>query len=406
MELFYFIYRFSIEGHSLTVVASDGSHIKSIENVDYLIIQPGERYDIIVHANNTEQRNFWIWAETIESGGRVFYNPVDKHRAEAILHYNEYNATDIAEINETKTCTPSSKCKAVNCPFTQYGNIMNCINVEQFESLPSISIPPSIHSPNITLFYSISFIGPGHHIDGINFRLPANPPLTEYAKYQSSNDKCPRRGCDLDTEPLCSCTQEIDIGDLPRESVVEIIIVNRNAKINNRFGTPHPFHLHGHYFYVADIGYGEYDENGLYLRATDDVECIVRSNNQTCPNYFTTVEDDNGNFKQEVRWKSMNVLNTQNKALPRKDTLVVPYGGYAVIRFVVDNPGWWLFHCHIQSDQTDGMAAVIGELVNELIDPNDLDPPNSSCMPASSYNLKGSFLMIIHFIVFLSLALF
>ena len=45
-----------------------------------------------------------------------------------------------------------------------------------------------------------------------------------------ANDVCPRRGCDLDTEPLCSCTQEIDIGDLPRESVVEIIIVNRSAK--------------------------------------------------------------------------------------------------------------------------------------------------------------------------------
>ena len=412
--MFYFIYRFSIEGHSLTVVASDGSPIKSIENVDYLIISPGERYDVVVHANNTERRNFWIWAETIESAGRVFYNPVNKHRAEAILHYNEYNVTDIAEINETKSCNSSSRCKAVNCPFKQYSNIMKCINAEQFESLPSVSIPSSIHSPNVTLFYSISFIGPGHHVDGINFRLPANPPLTEHAKYQNSNDKCPRRGCDLDREPLCSCTQEIDIGDLPRDSVVEIIIVNRNTRRNNRFGAPHPMHLHGHYFYVAEIGYGEYNENGLYINATDDVECIVKSNNQTCPNHFTTVEDDNGNFKQEVRWKNMNVINTQNKALPRKDTLTVPYGGYAVIRFVVDNPGWWLFHCHIQSDQTDGMAVVIAELLDELTDPNDLNPPNNSCMPAecepcmpaSSYNVRGSLLMIIYIIIFISVVLF
>ena len=117
----FFAFRFSIEGHSLTVVASDGSPINSIDDVDYVIVSPGERYDVIVHANNTKQRNFWIWAETLEeeanSINRVFYNPISKHRAEAILHYTEYSVTNITEINETKICTPSLKCKAVNCPF-------------------------------------------------------------------------------------------------------------------------------------------------------------------------------------------------------------------------------------------------------------------------------------------------
>ena len=58
--LYIYIYRFSIEGHSLTVVASDGSPIQSIENVDYLIILPGEQYDIVVHTNNTEQIGFGL----------------------------------------------------------------------------------------------------------------------------------------------------------------------------------------------------------------------------------------------------------------------------------------------------------------------------------------------------------
>ena len=163
----------------------------------------------------TEPRNFWIWAETIEdnvlSKNQIFYNPIGKHRAEAILHYSEYNGTDIAEINETKTCTPSSKCHAVNCPFPQYGTIMECTNVEQFRSLQSFPIPDSIHYPNITLFYSVGFDQTGNFIDGINFRFPANPPLTEYAEFQNSNHMCPRRGCDHDTKPMCLCTQVIDI---------------------------------------------------------------------------------------------------------------------------------------------------------------------------------------------------
>ena len=51
-----FRYRFSIEGHSLTVVASDGSPIDDIEGVDYVIINPAERYDIIVYANNRAKK--------------------------------------------------------------------------------------------------------------------------------------------------------------------------------------------------------------------------------------------------------------------------------------------------------------------------------------------------------------
>ena len=415
----FFAFRFSIEGHSLTVVASDGSPINSIDDVDYVIVSPGERYDVIVHANNTEQRNFWIWAETLEeeanSINRVFYNPISKHRAEAILHYTEYNATDITEINETKTCTSSSKCKAVNCPFPQYGTIMECINVEQFESPPSISIPQSIHSPDVTMFYSFGFDGETSvpdslSVDGVNFRFPANPPLTEYADFQNSNNTCPNRGCDHDKEPHCACTQVIDIGDLARGSVVELVITNRRVVSTDILGGVHPVHLHGHYFYVVTGGYGDYDDNGTYMGASEDIECIVRSNNQTCPNNFITVEEENGELKQEVRWKDMVMpesLNTQNRSLARKDTVMVPFGGYVVVRFIVDNPGWWLFHCHIQVDLSDGMAAVIRALPNELTSP-DNNNDNNTCMPngSSSSHIRESSLMIIGIMAALSLQLY
>ena len=396
-----FSYRFSIEGHSLTVVASDGSPINSIEDVDYIIVHPGERYDVVVHANNEEIRNFWIWAETLEdednSKEDVFHNPISKHRAEAILHYTEYSGIDITEINETKTCTSSSKCKAVNCPFKQYGTIMNCINVEQFESPPSTTIPQSIYSPDITLFYSIGFDQTGNFIDGVNFRFPANPPLTEYADFQNSNDMCPNRGCDRDTELQCVCTQVIDIGDLARDSVVELVIINRYADRISTFGGLHSLNLHGHHFYIVAKGYGDYDENSEYVAASDDTECIVRSTNQPCRNFYATVEQENGELKQEIRWRNMSIpesLKTKNRRFAKKDTTVVPFGGYVAVRFVVDNPGWWLLHCHIQIDLSAGMAAVFRELPNELI---------TTASPSS--NLRASSLLIVGIILILSLML-
>ena len=407
-------YRFSIEGHSLTVVASDGSPINSIEDVDYVIVSPGERYDVIVYANNTELRNFWIWAETLEdevnSDHEVFYNPISKHRAEAILHYNEYNATDITEINETKTCTTSSKCKAVNCPFPQYGTIMECINVEQFESPSNISIPQSIHSPNVTLFYSIGLDGISN-FNGFNFRSPSYPPLTEYAGFQNSNDVCQNVGCDREVESQCICTQVIDISHLPRGSVVELVIANRRTRQTSRLGRKHAMHLHGHYFYVVAVGYADYDENGIYKAASDDIECIVTASNETCTIFATLEEEYGGELKQELKWKDMTTadegFNTENKSLVGKDTLTVPYGGYVVIRFVVDNPGWWLFHCHVQIDQSAGMSAVIQELSNELSSPDDNknstspdgnnnntsldDNNNNTCMPTGSASSSSSF---------------
>jgi len=46
-------------------------------------------------------------------------------------------------------------------------------------------------------------------------------------------------------------------------------------------------------------------------------------------------------------------------------TVLVPYGGYTVIRFVVDNPGWWLLHHHIEIHQLEGMAVVIKEAIRK-----------------------------------------
>ncbi len=49
----------------------------------------------------------------------------------------------------------------------------------------------------------------------------------------------------------------------------------------------------------------------------------------------------------KVRWANGTapLLNMDHPV--RKDTVVVPPGGYAVIRFVADNPGVWLAHCHM-----------------------------------------------------------
>ncbi|XP_003387805.2 PREDICTED: tiggy-winkle hedgehog protein-like [Amphimedon queenslandica] len=112
----------------------------------------------------------------------------------------------------------------------------------------------------------------------------------------------------------------------------------------------HPVHLHGHYFHVVDIQFGEYDDNGKLTTGNSDLNC---GGDTLCV---------------KPRWKPGNDYSARNEVTgkinpkaPLKDTLLIPAGGYAVVYFKTDNPGWWFLHCHIEVHQLEGMGVIINE---------------------------------------------
>jgi iron transport multicopper oxidase len=50
----------------------------------------------------------------------------------------------------------------------------------------------------------------------------------------------------------------------------------------------------------------------------------------------------------------------------RRDTVVVEPNGNMVLRFRSDNPGVWLFHCHIEWHMDQGLVATIVEAPEAL----------------------------------------
>jgi len=100
----------------------------------------------------------------------------------------------------------------------------------------------------------------------------------------------------------------------PNSVVVENVKVNETVDIlldNSGTMMTHPFHLHGHEFYVLGMA-----EEGQPL-----------------------------------------VLNEVNPVL--RDTVNVPMKGQTMIRVVANNPGPWIFHCHIDLHLVAGMAMVL-----------------------------------------------
>ena len=76
-----------------------------------------------------------------------------------------------------------------------------------------------------------------------------------------------------------------------------------------------------------------------------------------------------GNFITKDKVKQLNVEGKVEKNLdnpPLKDTVVVPDAGFTVIRFVANNPGFWLFHCHLSWHDRIGMGMILQVRLNSL----------------------------------------
>lgn len=88
----------------------------------------------------------------------------------------------------------------------------------------------------------------------------------------------------------------------------------------------------------------------------------------------------------------------------RRDTFVLRPEGHIVLRFEADNPGVWLFHCHIEWHVDQGLIATMIEAPLDLqktltIPQNHIDACAAGKIPSAGnaagntvdfFNLKGA----------------
>ncbi|KAJ7297820.1 hypothetical protein O6H91_Y035500 [Diphasiastrum complanatum] len=96
----------------------------------------------------------------------------------------------------------------------------------------------------------------------------------------------------------------------------------------------HPIHLHGYSFYVVGQGFGNFNESTANFNLVDP---------------------------------------------PRRNTIGVPVGGWAALRFKADNPGVWYMHCHLEIHTTWGLATAF--IVPNGVGPGQTLPPPPPDLP-------------------------
>lgn len=370
-------YSFSIAGHKLTVVGTDGYWINPVEEVDYIMIHPGERYDFLLRAKATIN-DYWMHAETMEINQSTGppYETLG-HVAEAILHYKKdddsvdpddnvpsttYQA--IKDSSPVRECTQQEPCNAVNCPFENFHESYNitCINVRNLtllEPTPRRELPdPYPKCPNCRHFLNFHFEGEKQtsSVNGRNFILPSFPPQTQYEDFQQRDNIC---SLTADCNPStidCSCVHVIEI---PYDRTIQMVFSSIGP-------TPsaHPIHLHGHTFHVVDVGYPTYNSStGFISESNSDIAC----DDVNC-----TKDGCNPKSCTMPRWNEPLMKFTINNRTIRKDTVMVPAGGYVVINFLSDNPGQWFLHCHKELHQLEGMAVIVNEAIKRQ---EKMNPP-------------------------------
>lgn len=134
--------------------------------------------------------------------------------------------------------------------------------------------------------------------------------------------------------------------------IVEIVL-------NNYDPGKHPFHLHGHNFQLVQ------KSPGFHLDETYDES-----------------EQDS----KTVRYNESAPLMDFPKHPIMRDTIVLEPNGHAVLRFRADNPGIWIFHCHVDWHLEQGLAAIFVEspLIlqeRESLSQNYLDVCEAAGMP-------------------------
>ncbi|XP_046680742.1 laccase-1-like isoform X2 [Homalodisca vitripennis] len=320
----------NIDGHPITAIASDGSDIEPV-TVDSLVSYAGERWDFVLEATSP-LNNYWMRFTGLQDCAEDFA----KVHQVAVLHYK---GVPEREPKDPVGYNIHSKAKLQLNPPNVALNQTGTLSVPALIASTRTQDPVLLHDPDMSVILSYDFnraihtMYAKHYLYGSNqvdpsfqpltpqfnhvsFKMPHSPLLSQYSDVDPSIF-CENHNLTDCNTTFCECLYVMEV---PTNSNVELILID----IGEPFDANHPIHLHGYAFRVIGMD---------RLGESVDEELVRKLN-------------------REGRL----VRNLENP--PLKDTVTVPDGGYTIIRFHANNPGYWLFHCHIDFHMELGMNVV------------------------------------------------
>ncbi|KAG2670560.1 hypothetical protein I3760_14G091500 [Carya illinoinensis] len=299
----------AIGNHKMVVVEADGNYLQPFA-VNDLDIYSGESYSVLITTDQDPSKNYWL---SIGVRGRLPATPPGL----SILNYQP------TSVSKFPTSPPP-----VTPRWDDYNHSKTFSN--SIFALMGSPKPPTSYDRRITLLNTQNKIDgfTKWAINNVSLALPPTPYLgsIKYGLQNAFDQKSPPENFpdnyDVMRPPINpNSTIGSGVYMFGLNSTVDVILQNANS-LSNNVSEIHPWHLHGHDFWV--LGYGE------------------------------------GKFSAKDEKK----LNFKNPPL-RNTAVIFPYG-WTALRYVADNPGVWAFHCHIEPHLHMGMGVVFAEGVHHV----------------------------------------
>ncbi|KAE9620479.1 putative laccase [Lupinus albus] len=334
---------FSIANHTLVTVEADATYVKPFKS-NVIVITPGQTTNVLLntkpHYPNT---TFFMLATPYFTGLGTF----DNSTVAGILEYtNPFGSINAPNLKPTLPATNatsfvanfSSKLRSLN--NAKYpSNVPQNIGKSFFFTVGIGSSPcpknQSCQGPNNSSKFAAS-------MNNISFALPSVALLQQHYLFRENNksvyttdfpvvplDPFNYTGTPPNNTRVSNGTKTVVI---PYNTSVQVVLQDTSIL----GAESHPFHLHGFNFYVVGQGFGNF-------------------NSSADPAKFNLVDP------------------------VERNTVGVPSGGWLAIRFLADNPGVWLMHCHFDVHLSWGlrMAWIVedGKLPNQKLPPPPPDLP-------------------------------
>ncbi|GAA0147189.1 oxidase [Lithospermum erythrorhizon] len=312
---------FKVANHTMTVVSIDACYTNPY-TTDILTIAPGQSMDVLLKADQP-QGSYYMAASVYQGSDFV---AIDETTTTGIIEYvgsqnsppvmptlPDFSANETANrfFTNLTALTSARFWEPVPTPvdermFITIGvNLLPCDkpNITQCQGPNNLIVAASMNNVSFTPSTNLSILEAYYNnVSGIyTTDFPDQPPVQfDYTNPDNQFNFA-----------LLPTIRGAKVRQIKYNSTVEIVFQNTAlGTVEN-----HPMHLHGYDFHVLAQGYGNYNP-------TSD------------PQKF-------------------NLVNPQ-----LRNTVAVPIGGWAVVRFRANNPGVWFMHCHLEVHVPWGLAGV------------------------------------------------
>ncbi|KAI1298831.1 multicopper oxidase-domain-containing protein [Xylaria venustula] len=334
-------FQVAVDDHAdLKVVEVDGTIVQPTLSSP-LLISPGQRYSAVLKADQGKASLFWLRARMVKS---CFAEPTlpenGVEEARAIVHYTsslhtrhgDHDSDDGDDDTEDGHEQDDNEDLVTPQTTSEMPFLSVCRDLSSNTSFQPFPPQPAPQVADQSWYFRVNLaIGDWRLQRGV-FNMSSFRPNLKYPTLHrvldglaQNNESYAIEGVNTDAFDGKS---ELVISNSKLETV-DIILQNMDEN-------SHPFHLHGTKMWVLGAGHGYF------------------------PGYEAL------GFLPEGKGLLDPANNTIISNPLKRDTITVEGFGWVLIRFIADNPGVWLFHCHVIWHSEAGMGMQFLSRVDDL----------------------------------------